>query len=449
MKIKNKTLKSIEEVYIGLFIIFFILTLSSIGIIAYISNRVNMPIIRLWKEIYILGMFFMSIIIIIKNKKKSLGTLIAIVLGVYSIWIIYSFFNSNIRQVLYQIKLDGFNILFFINVTVLLSLRKKDIVDRIIKIILVFAIINAIIIILQGLFPRFFVCNILGLEWGAWSRDYGITVVVAGDTLRSFGLMNTYVAASELLIIATILLFEGKNILRLSTKAKCLLASVFFIGIYFTTYKTAYAWLIIYGFVKILRLFIQKYKKKLPIRSRKIDVSEYPLLIIGIGAMLIQYVVTNTLLIYKLIEKIFPKFAYGSIYARVDLHNVIFNQLDNITKKIFGVGMGVNGLFALKDVGEVHTQAIALDSTYIYTLSNYGFLGVIIYLVLLGGTLIISVTNKECDLWGVRYICAYLLCAEFFFNNLSTSIPVSYIVIFLILVFCFELKEKKLRSNRS
>ena len=449
----NNGTERLEKMYINMYLIFMILSLSSIGIIAYTSYLIDMPVLKLWKELYIFIMFVISIYLLVKRKRKKVITFIMIILSIYSIWFFYSVFSIDLHQVIYQIKLDGFNILFFVNTITVFSIcknkyEKEELIQKIFKIIIIFALINSVFIIFQGLFSDFFVTKILGIEWGAWSRDYGISVVVADDKLRALGLMNNYISAGELLVISIILIMEGKNIFKLDKNKKALILFVLLIGIYFTTYKTAYLWIAVYILVKVIAFILNKIDNKhiKKISSYiKMSYVNASLVFSTIFLLILQWIVTNTLILYGLIEKLVPKFAYTSVYLRVILHQEVISNMKSIPQKILGLGMGLNGIFA-GNPGAITTNTIALDSSYIYILSNYGILGLILYIVTLVGLMALSVVYNDKDEWGIKYLISYLLCIQFFFNNLSTSIPISYISIIFMVAFISNIEGLKIKS---
>ncbi len=367
-------------------------------------------------------------------------------MSIYFIWVLYSISFLNINQVLYQIKLDMFNILFVFNtITVLLiSKNRKLYIKKIIKIILIFAIVNSIFVIFQGIFSKFYVTKILRIQWGAWSRKYGISVISSNGKFRAIGLMNSYVSVSELFVIATILINEIKDTIKVSNKIKNTLLILFVISIYFTTYKTAYLWVVFYFGLKCLSFILlklnNKYIKKVYDKTR-MNYYNGNLLISTSILLLLQWILTNTFIFYKIIEKLSPKIAYNSIYLRVEFHNNIVNKMSTITQKIMGLGMGLNGSYNGK-MNLNGIKPIPLDSSYVYTLSNYGFLGLAIYISFIAIIMVLSIFYDEYDKFGIKYLMSYLLCIQLFFNNLSTSIPISYIVIILILIFIFDIKNE-------
>lgn len=437
----------IENIYEKIYIVFIVLSLSIIGTISYLAYLVDMPVIKLWKEIYIGIMFLFSLFLLLKKRKKKIINLIIITIFIYFIWVVYSLTFANISQVFYQIKLDLFNILFVFNtITVLvISENKKAYLNKIIKVIIVLALINSIFIIFQGLFSKFYVTKLLGIEWGAWSRKYGISIIVANGRFRCIGLMNSYVSAAELLIIATILINETKSIFKINNIKKYTLLVVFIVSIYFTTYKTAYLWLVFYFGLKAFSYMISHYlneKVEKKYNGNYVNWYNFNLTFATILLFISQWVVTNTFIFYKLIEKISAKAAYNSIYLRVEFHKSIFNSMNSVIKKIMGLGMGVNGSYTSK-VNLNGIKPIPLDSSYVYTLSNYGFIGLICYISLIAIIMFLSMRYNDLDEIGIKYLMSYLLCVQMFFNNLSTSIPTSYLVIIFIISFIYDLKKNK------
>lgn len=454
MRANKLSIEKLQKIYLSLYLIFVILSLSSIGIIAYTSYLINMPLLKLWKELYIFILFILSIYLLFNYRKNKLLKIIILILGAYCIWVFWSLLSVNLNQIIYQIKLDLFNILFtIVTISVMSTLfndiKRKEYINKILKITIILAIVNAIVIIFQGVFSNFFVTKILGLEWGAWARDYGITVVVAGDKFRAIGLMNNYIPAAEIMIISIILLNEGKKLFNISKFKKNSLIILFIIAIYFTTYKTGYLWIGFYGFIKLCSHILYNVKNtKLKISIKKVykNYENFILVIYTIAALLLQWIVSNTFILYGIIEKLAPNYAYTSIYLRVEFHQDIIGKMQSLFQKIFGLGMGLNGIFVGKVDSNV-SNTIPLDSSYIYILSNYGFLGIIMYLGILIGVMALAIIYNENDKWGIKYIVSYLLCIQFFFNNLSTSIPVSYVVIILIVVFIYEIKNLILKES--
>lgn len=422
-----------KKIFFDKLIMFFIICVFFIGIFNLISVIVDNNIIKLWKEFYIL--FLLFIIILIKNKQIYIKIkydniiLILILIYYFVIEIIYNIIiDIPITFIAYQIKNDFFPLIFGIIVYIYIyNLENNNYINflrKITKLVIILGAINAVAVILEYIFIENFL-SLLGINFGDWGSSSGVKVITTGDTVRPIGFQTSFAQVGSLLLFCYIILKENKlNVIK-NKFVNYSLSIIFIIGIYLSTYATAMIGFVFYMFIKYSEKLFVKLKFNMILRC--IIVCFFLICV-----FFILFMSTHELTIYEFIAQIDPMKAYNSIFTRISQHWEILNNMDSITSLFLGVGFGVNGAYGIESVFAKKTQ-IATDSAYIYLISNYGIIGMIIF-VMIFSILILYFMNKNKDVFGLKYFCIYVLVIMFFYNNIIASFTNSLILILFIIL---------------
>lgn len=392
------------------------------GVIARISTVTNNPILKLWKEFFIIGILGLAILVILPRIR--IRTLFLFWITVLTtIAFLTLNLNINMTVLFYQLKLDLVLFLFIIAAYDSLIILKKDeledYIKKIYKIFMVFAIINAVLIVVEHFFPGQFMA-FLGFQDEQWGADTGIKIVSTGGVIRSPGLLTYFVPAGTLMLLAFIVTIETRKAFKMRCSLRLMLLALFTISIFFTTYKTA-----IIGFIFYLTI------KTVEFLFRRLWLIFTTLLTLGFFT--IFFVSTHFMNIYYFVNKYSPDIAYNSILIRIQQHLAILETMKTTKQVFFGVGMGLNGKFGL-DKTVFNVDALPTDSTYIYLASNYGFVGVFAFLAIFIYVAVKLFNNRSFDIFGIRYIVIYTIAIEFFYNNFISSFPTNILTIAMILV---------------
>lgn len=405
-------------------ILFFIFLSCIAGIFGVLSNIYNFQLLRLWKEIYIgllvFLIFGMSYRWLYTNNyfKQAIGMSIgAIIFFVFES--IYSL-SLPINIIVYQLKIDvpvvAFGIICWIFI---IQFNKQELVEfakKVVFIILGMGLINAVAIIYERLFPHEFT-SMLGLNWGNWGNSAGIRIITTNGNIRAMGLLTSFVASGTLMLICFVLLIETKKLLKFNKYLFIALAVMFIVCLYFSTYKTAIIGFVFYLVLKILPYIFKKHQK-------------FAAFTFASFMYLIFFASGHFYFIYRFVSKFSESMAYNSIYLRIFFHRQIIDQLHSLSNVLFGVGMGRNGTFGI-DKNLYNIKAIPTDSTYIYLVSNYGYVSVGLFTLF--SILILRYLFKynKYDIIGARYLMLYTLCIEFYYNNFMANFPANLFVIIL------------------
>jgi glycosyltransferase involved in cell wall biosynthesis len=422
MKIKNLNLINKAN-----FILISIITLSFFsGLFSYGSAILNIDILKLWKEFLLIAFIVVNLMIVTLRKDKRAFTMFYIVPSIFFLfYVFYSFFFKGLPFIIiiYQLKLDMILVFFITSLLNLLNQLEKEkragLYKRLVSLVIIFGVLNALIIILQYNFFNQFL-NLINLEYGNWGTSKGIKVITAGGEFRAIGLQNGFVQSGTLVFIAFILLAETKKVLTKKLWFKTAALSILAIGIFFTTYKTAILGLLLYGILKAIDHFIRsdRYKNILTIFT----VFFVPLF---------MFLSTHFRLIYEFFHKIHPYFAERSILPRVEQHWSILSELFNGFSFIFGMGLGKNGTFGLEK-NNYGVNSSATDSTYIYLMSNYGLICTIIFIFAIS-ILLIYLTGYPKKSNAMFHLLVYSFSIEFFYNNGVVNFPANYIILTILL----------------
>lgn len=422
-------------------VIFFIVISFFSGIMGYLSYVMDNPVIRLWKEIYIL---FLSLCIIFFNMKKIIKNninyqfLLTVYISLFFlIEIIYSSLILEIPLIiiLYQLKSDLLLFIFFIILYILFSNLSEEELENfsrsIVKIIIFLGLINAIAMILQTIFFEQFL-SLIGLDFGNWGAKVGLRVETVGaDILRPIGFQIGFIPATTISLLCFFIMNEN-IIYRIRNKfIKLILNIIFIASIFLSTYATAIIGMLMYISIKII-IFIplNKLNKK------------YIIYFLSGLLFVLFFYVTHEFDVYEFISKFYPDKAYSSIFIRIMLYLEVINDWSNDgLTLLLGLGLGTNGTYGL-DKNIYGISSIPLDSTYIYILSNYGILGVLFFVIMMV-YFILYLCNK--NILGLGYFCIYILIIEFFFNNFMVDFPLNFITILLVVL---SLKISNIKFER-
>lgn len=413
-------------------IILFIVICFFSGILSYLSYIIDNQVIKLWKEIYIiiLSLFILSINLkLIKIDIKFF--LVFIVTMFFCVEILYSYLlNIPIYIIIYQLKNDFLLLMFATSIYYFLcALEERDIIDfskTIVKVVILWGTINAIAMILETIFFEQFL-SLIGLDMGNWGTSLGVKIITAGSLLRPIGLQGGFVQAATLILICYFIINENR-IYKLKFKIlRYIINCILIIAIGLSTYATAIIGLLVYFIVKFI----------LKINRLSFTAKRNTLFILGSLLFLFFLYTSHGMGIYEIAYSFYPDKADTSILYRIIAHWQIINEVgENIFTSLFGIGLGFNGVFGL-DKESYGILPIATDSAYIYILSNYGFIGVVSYIMLLTYCMIYFYRN---DVLGIEYCLMYTLIVEFFFNNTIVNFPINFM---LILFICMGVKLKK------
>ena len=217
-----------------------------------------------------------------------------------------------------------------------------------------------------------------------------------------------------------------------SKTKKVIYSALFVAAAIMTTYKTGMVALALYIPIKIVLFFV---KGKV---SKKLAIALYTIIIFAVMAFSF-----NSLFLYNKIKNTtLQDAAYNSIYLRVIQHQDILKDVER-ESLLTGVGVGVNGTQGPPEIKSKYSSK-PLDSGYVSLLSNYGLLGVTLYLIVF---LILLIKFVFTDVIGDMLACTlifYHIGVEFFANNMLANFPLN--VYFSVLV-GFAFFYKKTKSN--
>lgn len=147
---------------------------------------------------------------------------------------------------------------------------------------------------------------------------------------------------------------------------------------------------------------------------------------------------------YSIYEMIFPKenaYAENSILLRTV--NIEAVRADSEYSPFIGAGYAVNGNAV---VGDDNTNSIPLDSMYIYMLSNYGNVGIILLVIV--ATLILGILYQRTRLGLNPSVYLYWMISlsmNFVYNNPLTNYP-GYIFAIIISILLLSIRTPETGS---
>lgn len=401
------------------------------GVIGIIAFNLDNQYIRLWKELYVFLFFIISMLIRLPYIYKHNIYILFFLIFIFGSSYINSI-NFPSAVIFYQIKMDLPFILFIIAVLNTLLLLNKEIYKKIpfkiSKLIIILGILNAFAMFFQRYFPSVF-ANLIGFQIGDWESDVGVRIVSAGNYLRSIGFFTYFVPAGTFMILCFIMLVESYPKKMFKKPTFYFLAVLFLISVIFSTYKTALLGMLFYLCLKTIGFFLRRYS------------TTYTFLF-SFLVFFVFFYSTHFYKIYKIIAKFNESVAYNSIYLRAYYHLEILKEITSIKDALFGLGMGVHGLFGLEKT-VYGIKSLPTDSTYIYLVSNYGYTTVFIFLGLLLYLIKYFFKHQLLDYFGCRYILLYVLCIEFFYNNFFANFPLNLIIALLSIITLVNIHHNK------
>ncbi|HEJ9095216.1 TPA: hypothetical protein ACKQPR_001730 [Serratia odorifera] len=410
--------------------IFLILCFFS-GVIGVASAMLAMPVLKVWKEAFIVVLFIVALLFSQGkvSKKIIIPMAILIAISIFAIYSMLDILSSHTFIILYQLKFDIIPVLFIVAVLLIFSKMSKDELllfsIKLVKLVLFLGSLNAVAVILQQIFPDSFM-GLLGLDAGQWGSDAGVRLNSTEGNIRAIGLQLSFTMSGVLMLFCMILSIECGRFIK-SKFLKTFLFVLFLVAIICTTYKTAIIGVMVYFLVKFFEKFLP-------------SISKVAIFIIGLIILLFFVYSTHDYAVYNSVRVYNQTAAYNSIYLRVLEHHNIIGSLDSLGKVLFGAGLGINGTFGL-DKTEYGITAIATDSAYIYLVSNYGYVGFFVYLFILIYIQLKLFAIKACDIFGARHLIFFTLVIELFYNLGLGNFPNNILLIVFVAV-PFVLKKK-------
>lgn len=408
----------------------FVFTFS--GVVSLISVKFDNPILRIWKELIIIGILILSVVGALFRKNIPLTKLVSLFLLLAPAFLLYFLFslNTNTLLVAYQIKNDVVPFLFAFSLYIILSGQSDDdyFYNRLIKVVVITATINSFFVYIESMFPTAFMATLQIEEFNNSGGKSGIRLDNALGSLRAMGTMTTFINAGTLTFFGVVCVLESGLYKGIK---KWVLLGIMVSALMLTTYKTAMIALVIYVITKIIYSFFKR------LRGAKV---------IYLFSALITFMfmgfVFNTFTVYdSLANTKYKPFAYNSIYLRSLQHADIINDMERKNDFYTGLGVGTNGTMGPNE--KLKLKSKALDSTYIYIMSNYGFLGVLSYTFILFMLLIYFCAQNNRFDNIVVVLLFYTFGVEFFINNTFSNFPCNVIFYSFIIVSILHIRRAK------
>jgi hypothetical protein len=402
-----------------LLLTFIVLALVS-GVLGYLSVLFDFKLLRLWKELFTAVLLICALVLTFSNKKFGIIKWLLVTAGFFIIMSVLSLRHSNLSYIIYQFKIDGFIFLFGIAAYYILNnLNREQFIDflkRLTHVILLLGILNVLAMCLEHVFMSQWL-NFLGGSQVQENSSSGIKIVTNANILRAPGLLLGFVPSGVLMVFCIILLIESYRAIKVNKILFTSALVLFLVGLAMSTYKTGFIGLAIYLFIKGVLLFIHTKKyKQIFLHS-----------VVGL-IFLLSFLSTHFMIFYTIVNRFSPYYAYGSILLRIQQHIGILRSMNNPLDLLFGVGMGVNGVYGI----EKAPNTSALDSLYIYLMSNYGLLATIIITGIMFYLVYTFFKNKEYDFLGAGYLIIYVLASEYFYNNIIANFPMNFVLMLII-----------------
>ncbi|BEM08382.1 hypothetical protein I5N09_06055 [Serratia marcescens] len=417
--------------------IFFILTylaLASLNglvtIFAYNTTR----LILLYKDFFSIVFPLLMIFFFVANGYKAgrqfttlMLTLLAIcffILSYILATLLFSKFDMTRIAIQFRVELFAISAILIAALASMFSTEeKKNIVSVFIKFYIIFCSINALATIAE-FFSAELIFQVLGFNPGpmltAFGKDNGLVLRTTDGYLRALGLLTTPFSLSEYLFFGLALASF------VSAKRRALFTFLMIAGILCSTSKTAFVMMVIYVLYMIINRLVSN--------QRALRFITWITVVVSIVFFLS---VTNTF-IYEVFSSKENTYAENSIFLRI---LYIEQVLDSAYSIYFGSGYAVNGsgMVGVED----NTTAIPLDSLYIYLLSNYGFVGVLVF-VFGAFLLLVSLYKKTSTVLphGVYLYWLISLLTNFAYNNPFTNYP-GYIFPIIITALLVSLKPEE------
>ncbi|WP_438436193.1 hypothetical protein [Klebsiella pneumoniae] len=403
------------------------------SVFSLLAVKLDFMILKIWKEITIIGCYIVAVTAFIFKRKydKKLFFFI-IILPIYIIAIyLLTTLDDNRTLVFYEMKSDIVPFLFPLAFICLIdnNIQATIIYKKICKILVGIGIINCFLIFVQRMFSSWFLVLLQIDDMNNQQGASGLRLDNVHSGLRAMGSMTSFINSGTLMILCIFIIMESGYYNRLK---KILYLPLFIVATVMTTYKTALVGLAIYIISKLIIIFLRgNINKKIAV------------MVFTFVSFIAMATVFNTMYLYDKIKNgDLKQEAYNSIYLRVIQHNDIFNDVAN--KSILtGVGIGVNGTTGPAEE-KIKYRSKPLDSQYISLLSNYGMLGIVVYLVILIVIMVYCVFRNCLGSMLSCFLIFYHIGIEFFANNMLPNFPIN--VYFSVLI-CFSLFYKEEYEN--
>ncbi|WP_283602877.1 hypothetical protein [Serratia proteamaculans] len=400
-----------------------------VTVLAYSTTRLLLLYKDFFSAVCLVFMFFVCYAYRFKVSKQSILLILAFMCFLlYAIF--YMFYTLNIGRfdvfrvlVQFRVEFFTFSALLISAALVMLDTEgKKNVLDKIIKFYIFFCVINAIMAIVQS-FSAGMIYAFAGYEPGpeftSFGKSYGLSLKTTTGFFRAIGFLTGPFNLSEYLFFGmTLQGFVSKN------RRKIFILTIY-AAIICSTSKTAIIMSTIYfGYLLIRPLF-------------GVRQSTFLVTILMFFLFVIFYISITSNAIYDIFSSKDNTFAYNSIYLRMYFIQQVLQ--DNSFSDLFGVGYGVNGNAV---VGSNNDAAVPLDSIYIYILSNYGYFGIIMSIILI--LFIVLFIYSKCKSSFPHDVYLYWLISlslNYGYNNPMTNYP-GYIFPIIITALFFSLGAK-------
>lgn len=393
---------------------FFMLIMILPGIMSVLAIAVDFRLIKLWKEFFVIFIFF---ICIFRCKCKSISVVIIATFFLFILELLYNLIKGiPFEYIAYAWKTDF--ILYIWGASLyLISKKEKNIsiynLDFVLKILIAGGVVNAVFGIIEAVFFKELL-DFFGIS--KYGIDSGVYIGTAFGYLRPIGLQMGIVQYATLLVFSYITFVENSRLYK--GRGRVAVHFLFLIAIISSTYFTAILFLLVYACLKMLQMIF---------RDKKFDRRLYysALIICFLGTGLI-----NTSLDFaELFSEISPAKYESSILPRIHQFLIVWEDVSSsIENVLLGVGYGIYGKGGL----EVKTNLMdpmAIDSGFLYLLGNYG---VIVTLGWIAFLILQIIKNRKYDCVGIKYILLYILAIELFFNNIFRDFPNNFILFMLL-----------------
>jgi hypothetical protein len=393
------------------------------GVVSLIAVKYDNALLRIWKEGLIILLFLVSLISLLFRKEIALNKVAAFFMFFVPFIALYFLLSININPLLvaYQIKNDVVPFLFVFSLFLFLKTDedKIDFYHRMIKLIIVTALINSLFIYIESFFSDVFMAYLNIQDLNNEGGKSGLRLDNALWGLRAMGTMTSFINSGTLTFFGIVCVLESKQFKVLT---KFILFAVLLSAMVLTTYKSTMIALVFYLAVKVIYAAFKRVKG-----------AKFIYLASGIFIFSLMAFTFNDMAIYKAMSTgQYKDVAYNSIYIRVLQHEDIINEMESKSGFYTGIGVGTNGTMGPDQ--KLKLSSKPLDSTYIYIMSNYGFIGVAIYLLILGGVFVyLSTFSRRFDNIALVMVF-YTFSIEFFINNMFANFPcniIFYSVVFM------------------
>lgn len=435
LKVKENIIGNESKKWINILILF--LSLFSFGfVVNIIAYHFQNPLLRLWKEVLIFILFFISVLSLFINKNQNKNRIYILIFFTGFLFIFYfslNLLNNSFFSIIYQFKQDIVPILLPISLYFLLrnNLDYYYFCKMFFKMIIIVSLINAIVVIFQSYNTDIFL-GILGISdlYNTDGED-GIRIISTEGGIRAIGLTTSFSAVAALLFLSIILLIEDKSIY---IKARYFLIFLMVFSLYKTTYKTAILALFFYIIFKVCTYFIRSLEKN------KLLFFSYSIILF----LLFFYIFTFRNFYNFFSNSLYENILYNSVYLRVYFHDQLISQiLDN--GNLLGAGFGVNGVGGLNE----SKTGLPLDSMFANILSNYGFFGILFYISIFFSLFILLINKKNNLSFIACILIFYIISFDFMANAFLYTYPFNiyaFIIIMMALLYKENLSSDKIKK---